>query len=475
MNKDHIALIKHTCNYLAAVIANRALSFISIPVMTYLLSVEDYGTINVYTSTAQLCAIILTLNTEVAISRYYYDAKNEEDFKRFVGSSIRLSLFVVLISTTCFLIFSDNIANYLGFEKLLLLCILPSSIYTFIDNVFQQIYQPQLQSRRIAVISSMSAYLGFAMSVILILLMSEKKYYGAVFGGLVVQFLIGTYMVSQILKYTTSCFNYKHVKYILSFTLPYLPYSLSSIIIAQFGKMIIGQEEGFNSAGLYSFAHNLAGLMMVVIMVIHSAWNPYHMRYMNEKNYKQIETDYDIIWKVTLIFGAFLSLFGYEIGTILARPQYLSALNLIPILVVGYIFYQWSFVYLRNSGYVKKTIWNAIAVVSSGVVNIVLNSLLIERYQLVGVAVSFTISYAFMLVISWLANKFVLKAYVPVIGKFIWPFLMYLIVVGLSSYYFTSAGLSFSIILSKLTIICGFSLILMYKYFNLKLWALLDK
>ena len=470
-----MALIKHTGNYLAAVIANRALSFISIPVFTYLLTVEDYGTINVFQSTVALSAILLTLNTEVAISRFYYDTKEEEDFKRFVGTSIRLSLSVFIFLSLCFLIFSDSLANYLGFEKLLLLCILPSALYYFLDGVFQQIYQPQLKSRKIAVLSSISAYLGFAFSVVLILLMSEKKYYGVVFGGLVIQFLVGIYLVSQILKYTKNCFDFKYVKYILSFTLPYLPYSLSSIIVAQFGKMIIGQEEGFNSAGLYSFAHNLSGLMMVVIMVVHSAWNPYYMRYMNEKNYSQIDSDYSIIWRATLILGAFLSLFGYEIGTILARPQYLSALNLVPILVVGYIFYQWSFVYLRNSAFVKKTIWNAVAVITSGVINILLNSLLIEHYQLFGVAASFAISYAFMLVISWCANKFILKAYVPAAAKFIWPFIIYLIVVSLSSYYISSDKLSFSTILCKLTILCGFSLFLMYKYFGLKLWALLDK
>ena len=475
MNKDHVALIKHTGNYLAAVIANRALSFISIPVMTYLLTVEDYGTTNVFTSTVQLFAIVMTLNTEVAISRYFYDAKGEEDFKRFVGTSIRLSLFVFLFFALNFLIFSDTLANYLRFEKLLLLCILPSALYIYIDGVFQQIYQPQLKSRKIAVLSSISAYLGFVFSVVFILLMSEKKYYGVVFGGLVVQFLVGIYMVSQILIYTKSCFDFKFVKYILSFTLPYLPYSLSSIIVAQFGKMIVGQEQGFNSAGLYSFAHNLSGLMMVVIMVVHSAWNPYHMRYMNEKKYSQIDADYNIIWRVTLVFGAFLSLFGYEIGTVLARPQYLTALNLIPILVVGYIFYQWSFVYLRNSAYVKKTIWNAIAVIISGVINIVLNSLLIEHYQLLGVAFSFTISYAFMLVISWLANKYVLKAYVPAIGKFVWPFVIYILVIVLSSFYLSSDGLSFVTIFCKFVIICAFSLFLMYKYFNLKLWSLLSK
>ena len=124
MNKDHIALIRHTGNYLAAVVANRALTFISIPVLTYLLTVEDYGTINVYQSAAAVFAILLTLNTEVAISRYFYDAKNEDDFKRFVGTSIKFSLSIFIILSLGVIVFNGVLADYLGFEKLLVLCIL---------------------------------------------------------------------------------------------------------------------------------------------------------------------------------------------------------------------------------------------------------------------------------------------------------------------------------------------------------------
>lgn len=475
MNKDHIALVKHTGNYLAAVIATKALSFISIPVLTSLLTVEDYGITNVFLSTAQVCAILLTLNTEIAISRYYYDAKGEEDFKRFVGTSTRLSAAIFIILSSFVLLFRNSLASYFGLDRRLVLCIIPYALYTFTDNVFQQIYQPQLKSRKIAIVSSVSAYLGFLMSVAFILLMKDEKYFGYVQGMILAQMFVGVYMLSQIFKYTKICFDVRYIKYILSFALPYLPYSLSSIIVAQFGKMILGQESGFNSAGLYSFAQNLSGLMLVVIMVVHSAWNPYHMRYMNEKNYARIDGDYDIIWKGTLFFGAALSLFGYEIGAILARPQYLSALSLVPILVLGYIFYQWSFVYLRNASYVKKTIWNAVAVISGGVINVILNSLLIGRYQLLGVALSFAVSYAVLLFIAWAANKFVLKAYVPSVKSFVGPFLLFLPITALSLYFGKYEGVSFVVVCGKLGVLLIFALFIFYKYYKNRLWDFLKQ
>ena len=48
---DFKALAKHSTNYLFATMATKALVFISIPVYTRLLSVYEYGIINVFMST----------------------------------------------------------------------------------------------------------------------------------------------------------------------------------------------------------------------------------------------------------------------------------------------------------------------------------------------------------------------------------------------------------------------------------------
>ncbi len=475
MNLEHKELFKHSGNYLFAVIANKALSFISIPVLTYLLTVEDYGVYNVFLSTLQVVAVILTLNTEVAISRYFYDAKDDTDFKRFVGTSLWFSFLVFCIMSLLLVVFSPHLSSFCGLEWLLVILLIPMSLSLVLDSVFQQIYQPLMKSRKIATISSINAYGGFILSVLFILSISEKKYYGLVYGTLTMAFFLGIYYCKEIFKYATNVFDIKYLKYILSYSLPYLPYSLSSVILIQFGKLIIGQQEGFHTAGLYSFASNIAMLMMVVITVCHSAWNPFYYRYMNDKDYDKIDGDYDIIWKATLIFGAFLSLFCYEIGIILAKPQYLSALYLVPILVVGYVFYQWSYVFLRNVSYVKKTIWNAIVVIASGVLNIVLNAILIKEYQEVGVAVSFSLSYLFMLLFSWLINKYILCAYSTSMKKFVIPFLYFVPIVAVSVYFRIFTELSILVILCKLLILLTFTLVIMYKFYKSYLWELLKR
>lgn len=458
-------LFKHSGNYLIATIATKALVFISIPVYTYLLTVEEYGVYNVFMSTAAIASVILTLNTEVAVGRYYYDAKDENDFKRFVGTSVRLSFSVFCVLSILLVLLCKPLSSFLGFETLLTLAIIPVSLYTVMNRVFSQIYQPLLKSRKIAVVSSIQAYLSFALSVVAILLLKEKRYYGQVLGTITAMFFIANYSVRQIKAYYEPCFDKKYLGYILNYSLPNLPYALSALIIAQFGKLIIGQQQGFESAGLYSFASNIASLMTVVIFVTHSAWNPYYFTYMKEKDYKSLDNDYDLIWRITLICAIALSFFGYETGRFLGRPEFIHQLYLVPILVIGYCFFQWSYVYMRNVGYEKKMIWNAVIVIGSGVSNVLLNSLLINKMSELGVAISFTISYIIMFILGWIINTVVLKTYTPAMRKFVFPFLVGLLFMSYS-FFFPVTGISWPSIIVKMVLLLVFSVIMFFRWRN---------
>ena len=59
----------------------------------------------------------------------------------------------------------------------------------------------------------------------------------------------------------------------------------------------MGNGQGFSLTGSYTLTTNIASLMIIVIGVTHNAWNPYYFRYMNSKDYKSIDNDYNIIWR----------------------------------------------------------------------------------------------------------------------------------------------------------------------------------
>ena len=423
---DLKSLFKHTRNYFFANIATKALAFISIPVYTRMLTISEYGIINVFLSVSSIAAVLLSLNSEVAISRYYFDAESIEDFKEFVGTSVVLTTIIFVSMSVLGIFCVPYISGILNFPYILTLSVIPVALYNKISSIFTQIYQPLLQSRKVALVISIYSYLAFFLSALFIWYLDEKKYYGYVFGSVVTMFLIGAYLFKQIKEYCVLSLKINHIKYILSFCIPYIPYTLSGIIIAQFARIFIGTYEGYDSAGIYSLANNIAALMLIVVMTTHEAWNPYYFKYMNANDHESLAKDYGLIWRVSLIAGLFISLFAQEGGLILAGPQYERSLYICPILVLGYLFYQWAYVYLRNSGYAKKNIWNAYAVIICGVVNIILNAILIPISSDLGGALSLSISYFIMMMVSYIFNKKILKLYAPHFFLFLKLLLLYL-------------------------------------------------
>lgn len=472
---SHIrSLISHSKNYFFAEIAIKALAFIAIPVYTRLLSVEEYGVFNVFLATAGFFSVILSLSTETAVSRYYYDTKDETDFKKFVGTSSRITFFVFIFTTILFLFFTNLFCEWLNFSTILVWAIVPYSALQIVNSFFLQIYTPLMKSKKIAIISSLRTYSAFLISVIFIMfLFKSEKYYGQILGYLITYLLFSIVLINNIKKYYIPSFDRKYVKYILSFAVPQIPYYLSGIIISQIGRLIINSYDGFANAGIYSFASNIAALMLVVISVGHSAWNPYYFKYMNSKDYSSCSKDFNLIWKVTLIIALFLSSFSFELGALIGTKDYLSQLNMVPFFILGYIFYQWSYVYLRNIMFSRKTIWSSVVVFISGFSSILFS---IMFYNLLGrwaVVFAFVASYFVMFIVSYAINKYVLKLYSVRVFDLLKPLIIYF--VFLLFLYFTYIQTNITgimLFVLKLIICFLFTAIMMYPYYNYKYYRL---
>lgn len=463
---DYKSLAKHSRNYLFATIATKALSFISIPVYTRLLSVEDYGVVNVFMSMVGIVAVLLTLSSEASISRYYYDAKNTEDFKRFVGTSIRLTSMILLVTTSVFILGLNIIADIVELPRKLTLCLIPVALFNITNSIFTQIYNPQMQSKKIAIVSSIQSYLAFALSIVCIIVIKEEKYYGYVYGNIMAMILLGAYIVRQIKPFYTSCFDKQYIPYILKYCLPYIPDALSGIVLAQFSKIFIGSNQGFALAGTYGLVVNMAMLMIIVIQITNNAWVPYYFRYMNDKDYKSINNDFNLIWRLTLVAAIGLSFFGKEIAEILAKKDFLEMMPLLPLLVTGYVFHQWAYVYLRNVAYSKRMMWNTYAYMFSGIALVALNIVLVPRFQGYGAAIATLASYVLLFLFTYVANKFVIKLNAPSVLRTLSPLLFYILFIIAAIYLYT-LDINWMLLLFVKTLLLAIgAVVLIYPYID---------
>ena len=73
---------KSYLNYFGSNFAVKAISFISIPIFTRVLTPADYGLLNLFTTYVGFFVILLTLNLHSSIGRYYFERIDEhEDYE----------------------------------------------------------------------------------------------------------------------------------------------------------------------------------------------------------------------------------------------------------------------------------------------------------------------------------------------------------------------------------------------------------
>lgn len=418
-------------NYFVSNIFIKSLGLISIPITTRYLLPSDFGNVSLFTVYVSVATIILPLNSHASIGRYYFE-KNI-NFIKFVSTSIWLSLFFSIFLSFIFLFFIIPFFKIEDFNLWFYVLVTTNAFTNLGTSVFIQIHEPANNSLLIAKRSISTGLLQFVLNVLIVIFSPAPKWQFVIFGMTITALLINIYFFNFIKKYIKISFDFAYVKYIMKFSIPLLPYALSGIILSQIDRIMIMKNSNSADTGIYSLAVALAMVVVFVGDSINRAWMPDYFKHMDNKDYKthDLEVKKNIrYW--TLLSVAFIFLY-FEPATFLINDKYHLALDLVPIVISGYLFEFYFTIYGRNIGYSKKTIYSSIILLISGLVNILLNHFTLNKYGFKVAAINTLISFFILFVLSFLVSKYIIKLHTFKVFKllpslftiFIFVFLFY--------------------------------------------------
>jgi len=427
IGNDQAKFLSHSKNYLIVDIANSALSFISIPVFTRLLLPEEYGVLSIYVSIFQLLKIIMTLNFHGALSRNYHEKDGE--FSIFLGSaSIFLFVYDVIFVIVMF-IFRESLATYFGVNSTVFFL----SVISGCVNVFNLLYftylQTSQQSKKYALISFITNALILAVSIVWVINLDSDRYYGRIGATIAINCLVLVYSIYNLIKIGKFKIDFGKIKYATRYGIPLMPHAMSGFILAQFDRIMINQMNGNTDAGLYSMAYNVGLLMQVAVISLNRAWQPILYGKLRENKHGEVKAMVANNAKIVFLLALCLIMFSKEIGMILADPIYYAGLDLIPIIVLGYVFMYFYNVYGTYAFFRKKTLAISINTLLAGIANIVLNYIFIPRYGNIAAAYTTLISYGLLFVLHYFNSKILLKEDVPELKSFFVSGLIFIVFV----------------------------------------------
>lgn len=406
-NSPFFELLRHAKNYFVSSVATKALSLLSVPVMTRLLTPHDYGVLAVFGGYQGLFMNLLTMNCYCALGRYYFEEK--EDFPEFFGTSIVLTFGVLSIFTFLFLMLRERLAQAMGLPVTVVLFIVPTVAVFSAASWYEQLYMALRKSRHIALRNIAVAYVTFILSVGLIYSMQNERYLGSLGATLVVGVVSVVYYFRLLRPHIRFSINMAHVRYILAYSLPLLPYTISWALLPQLDRIMINRINGLDHAGLYSFAANIGMLLTLLSGAVLQAWNPEYFKYMNQQDYEKVDREASLVFRLILVFALPLIFFGKELGMVLGAKSYHTSLSIVPIIVIGYIFnaifgfYGWGIGYVKKNGYLSLIVFCAV------ILNAALNAVLIPRYGYAAAAYATSVTYLCMSLVCWLVSWKVLK------------------------------------------------------------------
>lgn len=417
-------VLKHARNYLAGDVSAKALGLLSLPIFTRLMSREDYGIVAVYMASVGLLGTLSTLNATDGIGRYYYE-EGRSDFGEFLSSVIQLVAFLQIPVIIALLVFRETVMGWLNLPSDLVYFVVLALFHGVVLKIFRAIHVSRKQSKEYVTVNVLQSYTGFGLSWLLLAFQSGVAYMLRITGVVVTQIAAAVWMAYKSLKYVVwQRIQWRHVRYSLHFALPRLPYVLSGVILSQFDRIMLSSMSGPSEAGLYSVGYNVGGLSFIIIGAITPALLPNFYKMMNEKKFHAVDQlNKQIIW-IICMGGIGLMLAGGLLLRLLADPEFHAGAEVVPAVVMGYMFYALAGVYNRYSGYYKITILQSLGAFAAGGINIWLNYMWIPSYGIMAAAYATATSYGIQALLTWfLVTKFT-KGHTTNIRMLIMPIIL---------------------------------------------------
>jgi len=388
--------------YAAAVLAQRGIGFLLLPLYTRVLTVEEYGQLAVVLTISAGVSTLLSFGLETAVFRTYILLHDSpEKRSRFVNSVGLLAIFgPASLAAVAILVFSELFATWLGVPHL--------AIVIGISTAAVSVSATVLPFAVLRAQERLRAYLGLT-GIQVLMTTTLTLTFVVVLGWGVVGWLLGTLIAITVTfgaglvmlghRWTLTV-ERSHLITTLAFGLPLLPHAAAHWGLSLSDRIVLGAFVTPGEVGLYQLAYQFAIPVSTLGIAMTRGTAPLYAHAARSTTERE-ELGGVIVHHVMVIavLGMTVSILGPIIIELLMPPAYAGAGAFVPWLALGTVLLGLYFVPMNIISILAgNTRWVWIATVAAATVNITLNLLTVPRFGASATAVNFAVGYAVLLV-----------------------------------------------------------------------------
>jgi len=414
------------------------LGFVSLPLITRVLSKAEYGRTSLFSSVVSIIYICAILGLDQAYIRFFF--KDGVDQRKLFKQCLVPPLVLIVILSSVYFVFSDFFNNIL-FERQGLDVSLLVVSYT-LTSVFERFLflniRMEQRGKFYSNLNILSKVLYIAFIFIFVKIYGDDFRVGLyaltlplviVTGGLMVRFLLKGKGSKKVNHEVTS-------KDILTYGVPFVPMLLMEWLLSSMDKWSIRIFNDFAEIGVYSAAMQIMTILLTFKITYVAFWAPIAMEKYEKEEESLVKPFFaDMFQKVQFLClaAAFGLTMCRQIIVLILGPGYREAVRIIPYLALMPIL---SILFEMTGQGVKfkgKIIYFNYASLAAIICNLAGNTLLVPKYKGIGAAIATAATYiVYFIMGTYFANKCYRVEYK--FGRFIIGLIVYIIYAGFATF-----------------------------------------
>ena len=387
--------------YTAANVANSALPFLLLPILTRVLTPEEYGLVALFTTLTSAFTALAGLSVHGAVNVRYFDASI--DHPRYVGTALAVLGASSVLLLAGVLVAAPWLSSWMHLSTPWLALAVCVAAAQFISQLRLTMWQVRGDALRYGAFQVGQTALNLTLSLLMIALGMGWQGRGAGYAVAIVAFaVIGLVTLERSSKIDWHV-DRAYAKDALRFGVPLIPHVLGTLFIASSDRLIVARLLSVHDAGIYAAGMQIG---LVVTMLADAAvkalgpWLYSNLTLADEATKRKVvRATYAFFVAIALTAIGFglvaprlLLLVGEEFRASESVVLYIAlggAFAGMYLMVVNYIFFA------RRNGFLST------ASLAVGIFNLMASYLLVERHGAVGAAQAYAASQALLFVLVW--------------------------------------------------------------------------
>jgi O-antigen/teichoic acid export membrane protein len=394
--------LKNSGIYIVVSILQKAIGFFLLPLYTAFLTPDDYGILNVVLSISSLLSVFFILSLNGAASRFHYIYLDDElHIKKIWGT---LCLFVIINSLffgAFFIILHrlllDPFTKGIAFFPFLFLGII-STILSPLYLFFQTYLQTKQDGIKYGINMTLNCLLNICLTILFVVVF-RMSVLGVLLASCITSIIFFIYVLILFIPRITLSFDKIILKSSLNYSLPLVPHSLSSWLMAMVDRIFVNNIKGKAETGLYSVGYQFGNIINVLTSAVNQAYVPWFFEREKKGEIQQIIKVAEILTLIYCFIALGISLFAIDILKIMVSTNFQSAWRFTPFISFAYVFSGLYYFYV-NILFLKQTKWIPVITFGSAIVGIIFNILLIPLVGSIGASISCLFSLFFSSILA---------------------------------------------------------------------------